>query len=319
MDSENKVHYHLTVLAEEVIDNLNITPGGVYVDMTLGDGGHSLLVIRQLSEGGRLIAFDKDDSAIARARVRIEAAEPGCGNYEFIKSDFADCISALKGRGITAVDGFIFDLGVSSPQLDEAQRGFSFSKEARLDMRMDRQGKIDAHELVNTLSQEELSLIIKKYGEERFARRIARGIIWARTEGEIVTTKQLADIIYKSVPRKFHPKRIHPATKTFQAFRIEVNNELSSVETGLNDAISFLKEGGRICAISFNSLEDRIIKRAFKKGVKGCICPKEFFYCQCGIKPYIKLVTRKPITASEEELDANPRSRSAKLRIAERI
>lgn len=321
MDTDTKVLFHSSVLAGEIIDFLDIKPEGVYVDMTLGDGGHSILVLERLTSNGRLFAFDKDSKAIHRAEKRIfEVFRPVDKKFNLINSDFAEVKEALLEFEVKQVDGFIFDLGVSSAQLDEAQRGFSFSKSARLDMRMDTNNKIDAHYVVNNYSFLELLAIIREYGEEdRFAKKIARSIERAREEKEIGTTLELADIIYNCIPRQFHPKKIHPATKTFQALRIEVNKELDAVDRGVKDAISLLKSGGRICVITFNSLEDRIVKRIFKEGATGCVCPKQVIYCQCGKTPYLRLVTKKPLTPSEIEIKDNPRARSAKLRVAERI
>ena len=315
MSTDSNALYHSTVMPHEVIDFLNIVPDGTYVDMTLGDGGHSILVLQKLSTGGRLIAFDKDQSAIARAEARFKAA--GFENFILVNKDFSDVKEALVDIGVAKVDGFIFDLGVSSRQLDDKKRGFSFQKDARLDMRMDLTNSIDAHYLVNNLPFEELYRIIKYYGEEKCAKRIARSIVNTRIQEEIATTTQLAEIISDSIPRKLHPKKINPATKTFQALRIEVNQELASVEKGIRGAVSLIREGGRVAAISFNSLEDRIVKRMFKEGAKGCICPKEILYCHCGKKPYLRIITKRPVAPSESEIKENPRSRSAKLRVAE--
>jgi 16S rRNA (cytosine1402-N4)-methyltransferase len=304
-------------MADEVISLLNLTKDGIYVDMTLGDGGHSLLIVQRLSEKGRLIAFDKDVEAVNRAKKRL--TEAGRKNITIINEDFVEVKETLKDLGIKQVDGFIFDLGVSFAQLDEERRGFSFLEEGKLDMRMDVRNKIDASCLVNKLSFEDLYTIIKNYGEERYAKRIARAIINEREREEITTTKRLAAVVSDSIPKRLQPKKIHPATRTFQALRIEVNDELSSIKKGVGDAVALTKKGGRLCVISFHSLEDRIVKRIFKEGVKGCICPKNIIYCQCGIEPYLKLITRKPLTPSKLEIEKNPRARSAKLRVAERI
>lgn len=304
-------------MADEVISLLNVVKDGIYVDMTLGDGGHSLLIVQRLSENGRLIAFDKDMEAVNRAKKRL--AGTGKKNFTIINDDFAHVKKALMDLGIKEVDGFVFDLGVSSAQLDDARRGFSFLKEGKLDMRMDKSSKIDASWLVNKLSFEDLYTIIKNYGEERYAKRIAKAIINEREKEEITTTKKLAAVVSDSIPKRFQTKKIHPATRTFQALRIEVNDELNSVRIGVGDAVALTKAGGRICVISFHSLEDRIVKRIFKEGAKGCICPKNIAYCQCGIKPYLKLITKKPLTPSALEIEKNPRARSAKLRVAERI
>ena len=302
-------------MPDEVISFLNVAPNGTYVDMTVGDGGHSILILERLSKEGRLIAFDKDINAIERSKKRCKAFK----NVDFINEDFSKIKKALLELGIKEVDGIVFDLGVSSGQLDSKERGFSFLREARLDMRMDIRNEIDAYYLVNNLPYEDLFRIIKDYGEDSFAKSIARAIVNRRARSEIATTTELADLISDSIPKKFHPKKIHPATKTFQALRIEVNQELSAVQKGVRDAVSLIKKGGRVCVISFNSLEDRIVKRIFKEAEKGCVCPKEIMYCQCGKEPYLKLLTKKPSTPTDIEVDRNPRSRSAKLRVAERI
>ncbi len=311
-----KGNFHLPVMANEIIGYLNIVPGGAYVDMTLGDGGHSAMMLKRLSKGGRLIAFDRDEQAIIRAEARLK--EIG-GDFTLVNEDFAKVSDALMELGVSEVNGFIFDLGVSSQQLDDAKRGFSFSKEAKLDMRMDRRQELDAFHLVNELSFGELHKIIKEYGEERFAKRIASRIVSHRATQKITTTKALADIVSSAIPRKLHPKRIHAATKTFQALRVRVNDELGALQKGLDDAISHLSKSGRICVISFNSLEDRIVKRTFVEGTVKCECPKEVMYCRCEREPYLKIITRKPQTPSAQEVSQNPRARSAKLRIAERI
>jgi 16S rRNA (cytosine1402-N4)-methyltransferase len=301
-------------MPDEVISHLNIVPDGTYVDMTLGDGGHSLMIAKKLSAGGRLLAFDKDEEAIKRAGERLKDVSE---RVTLLNRDFSSVKGVLEELSIKEVDGFIFDLGVSSRQLDEGDRGFSFLKEAPLDMRMDKRNKIDAKKLVNDLPFEDLYRIIKEFGEERFAKRIARKIVTERAKEEIATTTKLAEIISDSIPKKLQQKKINPATKTFQALRIEVNSELTSVMKGVRDAVSLIKKGGRLVVISFHSLEDRIVKKIFREAAKGCTCPKEVIYCQCGKVPRLRLITRKPITPSELEIKRNPRARSAKLRVAE--
>ncbi len=303
---------HTPVLLSETIEGLNIKPNGIYVDGTAGGGGHSAAILERLDEG-RLISIDRDPDAICAVKHRF------CNNENsiIIKGNYSDMGSLLRERGICQVDGVLLDIGVSSHQLDTPERGFSFHEDAPLDMRMSQSGATAAN-LVNTLSQKELSRIIFKYGEEKFADSISKGIVRAREDKPIETTFELAEIIRNSVPEKVR-RAGHPARKTFQALRIEVNHELDALFKGLQEAFELLSPGGRLAVITFHSLEDRIVKQTMAKWCQGCTCPKDFPVCVCGNKPRARLVMRKPIVANEQELSANPRSRSAKLRICEKI
>ena len=304
--------HHISVLLDETIEFI-VKNSGVYVDMTLGGGGHSSEVLKR---GGHIIGIDRDIDAIEAARINLAQIND---NFTLVKSNFSDIKNVLNNLNIEAVDGFIMDLGVSSHQLDEADRGFSYMNDAPLDMRMDKSGDIDAAEVVNTYSEDELFTVIIKYGEERWAKRIAQFIVSAREEKPIETTGDLVSIIKAAIPKGARADGPHPAKRTFQAIRIEVNGELRILENTVKDAVSLLKTGGRIGIITFHSLEDRIVKKTFASLAVGCICPSEFPICTCGILPQIKLITRKPVVATEEELAANPRARSAKLRVAEKI
>lgn len=306
---------HTSVLPEECIEGLNIRPEGIYVDGTLGGAGHSFEIARRLTKG-RLIGFDQDEVAIAAAKERLA---PYAEKVNLIHSNFENLRSSLEDLGILRIDGLLLDLGVSSEQLDKADRGFSYMQDAPLDMRMDRGQALSAFEVVNTYSEEQLRRIIKDYGEENWAAKIARVIADRRREKEIRTTLELVELIRIAVPKKKRDEGIHPAKRTFQAIRIEVNRELEIIETVILDAFELLSPGGRICIISFHSLEDRIVKRAYQKLTAGCTCPKEFPVCVCGRLPQGKILTKKPLLASEEELRRNPRSRSAKLRILEKL
>lgn len=306
---------HTSVLPEECIEGLNIRPEGIYVDGTLGGAGHSFEIARRLTKG-RLIGFDQDEAAIAAAKERLA---PYAEKVNLIHSNFENLRSSLEDLGILRIDGLLLDLGVSSEQLDKADRGFSYMQDAPLDMRMDRGQALSAFEVVNTYSEEQLRRIIKDYGEENWAAKIARVIADRRREKEIRTTLELVELIRIAVPKKKRDEGIHPAKRTFQAIRIEVNRELEIIETVILDAFELLSPGGRICIISFHSLEDRIVKRAYQKLTAGCTCPKEFPVCVCGRLPQGKILTKKPLLASEEELRRNPRSRSAKLRILEKL
>ena len=303
---------HISVLLNECIEGLNINPNGIYVDGTAGGGGHSAEILKKL-DCGKLISIDRDPDAITTISERFKN-EP---NSIIVNGCFGDMKKLLNDRGIYQVDGVLLDIGVSSHQLDTDERGFSFHKDAPLDMRMSQSGT-SAEDLVNDLSYEELRDIIYRYGEERFAPSIAKGIVKAREEERITTTLQLAEIIKNSVPQKVR-REGHPARKTFQALRIEVNGELTQLENGLDEAFEMLSPKGRLAVISFHSLEDRIVKQKMASWCKGCTCPKDFPVCVCGNVPKAKLVNRKPIEATQEELDKNPRSRSAKLRICEKI
>ena len=303
---------HISVLLNECIEGLNINPNGIYVDGTAGGGGHSAEILKKL-DCGKLISIDRDPDAITTISERFKN-EP---NSIIVNGSFGDMKKLLNDRGIYQVDGVLLDIGVSSHQLDTDERGFSFHKDAPLDMRMSQSGT-SAEDLVNDLSYEELRDIIYRYGEDKFAPSIAKGIVKAREEERITTTLQLAEIIKNSVPQKVR-REGHPARKTFQALRIEVNGELTQLENGLDEAFEMLSPKGRLAVISFHSLEDRIVKQKMASWCKGCTCPKDFPVCVCGNVPKAKLVNRKPIEATQEELDKNPRSRSAKLRICEKI
>jgi len=307
---------HTSVLLHESIDGLNINPDGCYVDGTLGGGGHSSQIARRLSQNGKLIAIDRDDFALEYAK---EVLKPYATSIEFVKNNFSNIHSILDELSINKIDAMILDLGVSSFQLDDGERGFSYNHDALLDMRMDKRQKLTAHEIVNTYSQEELSELIFRYGEENWAKRIAEFIVAARCDAEIKTTFQLVEIIKKAIPKKAREDGPHPAKRTFQSIRIEVNKELEVLAQAVADIVDRLETKGRLAIITFHSLEDRIIKNAFKNLENPCICPRDFPLCMCGKIPQIKIITKKPITPSEEELVENHRARSAKLRIAEKI
>ncbi len=307
---------HISVLFDEVIDGLQIVPSGTYVDGTLGGGGHALGICRQLTKHGRLIGFDQDNFALNQAAKRLESTV--CSKT-FIKDNFVHLKKHLDALEIREVDGFLFDLGVSSFQLDDADRGFSYREDGPLDMRMNEAGTLTAADVVNTYSVEALTDILKNFGEERFAKRIAQAVATRRTEKPFTTTVDLRDVIEKAYPMKARYKEKHPARKSFQAIRIEVNQELAILEKTMTDALSKLKTGGRLAVITFHSLEDRIIKQFFKKMENPCICPPDFPICTCNRKPVVKIITRKPLSPTVEEVNHNPRARSAKLRIAEKI
>ena len=307
--------HHVSVLLEESIEALNVWPDGIYLDGTLGGAGHSSEIVRRLTTG-LLIGVDRDPAALAAARIRLA---PWMDRVRLVHSNFCELDAILDGLEIPAVDGMLFDLGVSSPQLDEAQRGFSYMADAPLDMRMDPGDRLTAAEIVNTWPQEELRRILFTYGEERYAPLIAAAIVRRREARPIETTLELVDVIRSAMPQKALREKQHPAKRSFQAIRIAVNDELGSVDRMLARAIDRLKPGGRLAVITFHSLEDRIVKNAFAQAAKGCTCPPEFPVCVCGKKPTVRLVTRKPIVSAESELEANPRARSAKLRVAEKI
>ena len=302
---------HVTVLLNETVDNINVKPGGIYADFTLGGGGHTSLI---LERGGHVIGIDRDITAINNAKERFKGA-----NFTPVHDNFSNIKEIAKSLGIEAFDGMIADLGVSSPQLDDAERGFSYMQDAPLDMRMDNRDSLTAKEVVNTYSSEEFFRIISTYGEERWASRIVDFIIRAREEKEIETTFELVDIIKAAIPLSARKDGPHPAKRTFQAIRIEVNGELKILENAVRDGASLLKKGGRMGIITFHSLEDRIIKNTFASLEKGCTCPKDFPVCVCGNKPSVKSVSRKPLVPSDEELEINPRARSSKLRVIEKI
>lgn len=307
---------HVSVLARECLQALRIRPDGVYVDATTGGGGHSLLIAQQLGPQGRLICIDRDQDALDAASRRLQDYRD---RVTFVKSNFSEITQVLQQQGVPGADGILFDLGVSSYQLDNEARGFSYMNDAPLDMRMDRSQALTARDVVNTYPQEELRRILWDYGEERYSGRIAAAIMRRREERPIETTLELADVIRSAMPAQALREKQHPAKRSFQAVRIEVNGELRAVEQAMNDAVDALAPGGRVAVISFHSLEDRIVKTVFAQQAKGCTCPPEFPVCVCGKKPRIKLISRGVITASKEELDENPRARSAKLRVAEKI
>ena len=306
---------HKPVLLHECLGALAIKPDGIYVDGTLGRAGHSLEIVRRLTTG-RLIALDRDETA-------IEAANRRLGDYldkvTLVHSNFSALDAVLHELGVHGVDGMLFDLGVSSPQLDEAQRGFSYKQDAPLDMRMDRQQKLTAYDVVNTWSREDIRHILFEYGEERYAPLIAAAIEREREKKPVETTLELVDIIRGAMPSKALREKQHPAKRSFQAIRIAVNDELGAVRQGMEAAIDHLNPGGRLVVITFHSLEDRIVKNVFQDAAKGCTCPPSFPVCVCGHKPKIKILTKKPIIATREEVEENPRSRSAKLRVAEHV
>lgn len=306
---------HISVLFEESIDALNIKDGGIYVDGTLGGGGHSHGI---LSAGNKckLVGIDQDREAIEAAKKCLE--EFG-DRVTVVNRNFSEIKNILQELGIDKIDGAVLDLGVSSYQLDNALRGFSYMHDALLDMRMNTQADKSAYDVVNTYSCEELTRIFYEYGEEKWSKRIAEFICERRGEKEIRTTFELVDIIKAAIPKKARMEGGHPAKRVFQAIRIEVNNELGILEKAVKDFISCLKSGGRLAIITFHSLEDRIVKKAFQEAAKGCICPKEFPVCMCGHAPEIKVISRRPVIPSEKELEENSRSKSAKLRIAEKL
>lgn len=307
---------HVSIMLKECIDGLNIKPDGVYVDATLGGAGHSSEIAKHLSKDGTLIGIDKDLDAIKVATERLSKFD--CKKI-IVHSDFKNLKQILKDNNISKVDGILADLGVSSYQIDEVERGFSYSKDAKLDMRMNKTQSLTAYEVVNTYEEKDLVKILFEYGEENFARSIARNIIKQRQIQPIDSTFKLVEIIEKSVPSKVLHKGGSVAKKTFQALRIEVNGELDSLKDVLDDMVESLNIGGRLCIISFHSLEDRLVKNCFVKHSTGCICPKTFPICVCGHKPNLKLISKKPITPSMEEQKENKRSLSSKLRIAEKI
>ena len=306
---------HISVLYYELIDNLNVSADGIFVDCTGGGGGHASLLLERLGENGRLIILDRDIDAVARLKDKFAEDK----RVVVVHSNFADIDSALLSRNIEKVDGIYADFGVSSFQLQEAGRGFSFRKDGPLDMRMDTTCGEPVSEIINTYSESNLSTIIFKYGEERFSRQIASSIVKRRAVKPFTTTVDFAEVIKGAIPKKFHKKGINPATKTFQAFRIFVNGELDAVEVLMSKVSSLLKPNGRFAAISFHSLEDRIVKEWLNHYAAPCICPDSFPVCVCGKEPEMKVITKKPIVPSEKEVAQNPLSRSAKLRVAERI
>ena len=306
---------HVSVLLNECIENLNIKPDGIYLDGTLGLGGHSEQILKRL-DGGRLIGIDRDESAIRRTGERLAAY---ADKMTLVHGNFCDVAQILDELGIETVDGMLFDLGVSSPQLDEAERGFSYMNDAPLDMRMDNTGALTAYTVVNDWDESELTRILREFGEERYARRIASRIAERRAVKPVETTLELVDIIRSAMPAAALREKQHPAKRSFQAIRIAVNDELGAVDRMMKTAPDRLKKGGRLCVISFHSLEDRIVKTGIAARENGCTCPREAPICVCGFVQTLRSVYRKPIVPDEDELNFNPRARSAKLRVAERV
>lgn len=306
---------HVSVLLNECIEGLKIKENGIYVDGTLGGGGHSSEILKNLSDEGLLIGIDQDKDALKAASARLQNYK----NVKYVHNNFYNIDSILNELGIEKIDGMLMDLGVSSYQLDTGDRGFSYMQDAPLDMRMNRENSLSAYDVVNNYDEEEIYRIIRDYGEEKFAKRIARFIVENREKKAIETTLELVDIIKAAIPAKARREGPHPAKRTFQAIRIEVNSELSILNKAIEDGVNRLNKGGRMAIITFHSLEDRIVKIKFKELATACTCPKEFPICVCGGKAKVKIISRKAIEPSKEEVDENPRSRSAKLRVIERI
>lgn len=306
---------HKSVLLDECIENLNIRKDCVYVDGTLGGGGHSYHILKALNGTGMLIGIDRDTDALIAASEKLKEFS----NFKTVHDNHANIKNILDNLGLSGVDGILLDLGVSSYQLDEADRGFSYMHDAKLDMRMNREDELSAYEVVNNYSEERLFRIFVDYGEEKFSRSIARKICQKREEKPIETTFELVDIIKSAMPSKALNEKQHPAKRVFQAIRIEVNQELEKLKQAVEDSILSLNDGGRLCIITFHSLEDKIVKHAYEEMEGRCTCPPDFPVCVCGFKSYGKIINKKPITSSDEELEENPRARSAKLRVFERI
>ena len=306
---------HVSVLLQETVDGLNVKPDGIYVDGTLGGGGHSYEVCTRLGVKGSIIGIDQDEAAIEAASIRLKDFGE---KVTIVRSNYCDMKSRLHELGIDKVDGIMLDLGVSSYQLDTADRGFSYREDAPLDMRMDQRSEMTARDIVNDYSEMDLYRVIRDYGEDKFAKNIARHIVRDRAKRPIETTGELTEVIRHAIPMKFQKKTGHPAKRTFQAIRIELNRELDVLRDSLDDMIDMLNPGGRLCIITFHSLEDRIVKSAFKKNENPCTCPSDFPVCVCGKVSKGRVITRKPILPSEEEMEVNSRSKSAKLRIFER-
>ncbi len=307
---------HVSILLQPCLRALRIHPDGIYVDATTGGAGHSLHIAQQLSDQGRLICIDRDEQALENAKIRLKDVWQ---RVTPVKSDFREIDKVLASLGLAGADGILFDLGVSSPQLDHAERGFSYQKDAPLDMRMDRSQQLSAYEVVNGWSREELRRILFEYGEERYAPLIAAAIERARAEKPVETTLELVGIIRGAMPARALREKQHPAKRSFQAIRIAVNDELSAVREAMEKSIDCLNPGGRLAVITFHSLEDRIVKQAFQQAAQGCTCPKDFPVCVCGKKPRVALTPRKPILPDEAEIEENPRARSAKLRVCEKL
>ncbi len=309
---------HKSVLLDECIENLKINPDGIYVDCTIGGAGHSSEIYRRLNSQGSLIGLDQDAFAVETSMKRLEEISSEA-KFEVVNTNFKNISAACEQLGISQVNGILLDLGVSSHQLDEASRGFSYQQDAPLDMRMDRKSKLSAYEVVNQYKEQDIYRIIRDYGEEKWASRIAKFIVETREKQSIKTTYELVDVIKRAVPSAARRDGPHPAKRTFQAIRIEVNDELNILNKTIEDCVALLKSGGRLCIITFHSLEDRIVKLQFNKEVNPCTCPPTFPACICGKKPRAVLVNRKPIVSSGDELEHNPRARSAKLRVLEKI
>lgn len=306
---------HISVLLDECIEGLKIKKDGIYVDCTLGGAGHSSVILKNLDQNGRLIGIDQDKDALKAAGEKLKAFN----NATLVHSNFEDIKNVLDNLEIDGVDGILIDLGVSSYQLDNAERGFSYMNDAALDMRMNREEELSAYEVVNGYTQDQLYRVIRNYGEEKFAGRIADFIVEARVEKPIETTYELVDIIKAAIPAKARREGPHPAKRTFQAIRIEVNRELAIISNTIKDGVAKLNKGGRMAIITFHSLEDRIVKKTYKDLTNPCTCPSGFPICVCNNTPIVKIITRKPLEATKEELEYNPRSRSAKLRVLEKL
>ena len=307
---------HVSVLKNECIEGLQIKPSGTYVDGTFGGGGHAMEIISRLNGNGRFVGIDQDQDAVENGRAKLE---PYKEKAQLVRDNFSNIISIMKDLHIVSIDGILLDIGVSSYQLDTGERGFSYMHDAELDMRMDQRNPMTAKRMIAEYSEKELADIIKDYGEERWAARIAQFIVAERKIKPIETTGELVEVIKKAVPKGARKDGPHPAKRTFQALRIAVNNELGILEQAIEDMAELLAPGGRLCIITFHSLEDRIVKQTFHRLEHPCTCPPEFPVCVCGKKPSIRVITRKPILPSEEELEFNPRARSAKLRILEKL
>lgn len=307
---------HTSVLLDECIENLNIKKDGIYVDGTLGGAGHSSVICQNLNKNGTLIGIDRDNDALNASKKRLEKYD--CKKI-FVQNNYANIKDILENENIESVDGALLDLGVSSFQLDNPDRGFSYMHDAPLDMRMNQSDALTAYDIVNTYSEDRIYEIIKSYGEEKWSKRIAQFIVEARNKKNIETTCELVDIIKAAIPKGARKDGPHPAKRTFQAIRIEVNQELELLRNAVSDFCDVLRSGGRLAIITFHSLEDRIVKEVFNKQADPCICPKEIPICVCGLKPTVKKITRKPIVATTNELENNPRARSAKLRVIEKI
>lgn len=317
MESQQpKEFFHASILLEQCLAALQIKPDGIYIDATLGGAGHSLAIARQLAAGGRLICIDRDDDALENAKTRLA---PVMERVTLVKSDFRALDNALAAQGLDGADGILFDLGVSSPQLDQATRGFSYMQDAPLDMRMDRTQALTAAEIVNTWEKDALRKVLFEYGEERYAPLIAAAIVRRREQTPIRTTGELVQVIRQAMPAAGLREKQHPAKRTFQAIRIAVNDELGAVREAMDKAIAALHPGGRLAVITFHSLEDRIVKEAFRQAAQGCTCPRDFPVCVCGKKPQVKIMTRKPIMPGAGEIQDNARARSAKLRVCEKL